>query len=113
MLKISSLAFATVATIIAATAPAQAAACQYGICASSSAQGAAIVIRAYVKGGGVVSHVNLRTPNGRQQEGAPRATFYLPRFPVTRYALQACVRGSGPFSRSTCGPWAHFHHNDR
>jgi hypothetical protein len=110
MLKSPALASASLATVIAFAAPAQAANCRNGVCVSGRDNGSVVTVSYYVQNG-PASHVNIRTPDGRQWEGSPRGSFNLQRFATTRYALQSCVRGTGLFGKSSCGAWANFFHN--
>ena len=100
------------AAVIAALSFASAAqaGCKGGICVSGQDNGSVVTVTYQVQTG-PVTNVNIRTPDGRQFEGGASGTFSVQRFANTVYAIQKCVKGTGLFGRSTCGPWVSFTHH--
>lgn len=104
-LALTVLALSAAATLTAD--PAAAKACTNGVCASSTDDGRTVNVYLSTQLIGV-THYNVRR-NGSQFESKGFFNFQARKGFKQSYHVQACRRG-GFLQKSTCTPWANFHH---
>lgn len=86
--------------------------CKQGFCMNGSWDGQRRVVEFTTSLSGY-THFNLNNGRGQVEVGRNVRSFEVFATSVQpvqfRYAIQACNKG-GPFSKSSCSPWANFTH---